>query len=232
MKEKRMKGTPESRRRKALRRSAAFLLTAAVLQITGLYGFFPTAGLRYGEESVNCGRTKVVAWRGGDAWNRLLLCGANDNALLIGESVFTCAGWMDGGVSAADCSAPGPFHAVISFAGGGMAAERRIDCRFLAFGRVDDPDIQTVEIRFRVRTGVQDGAPLYEDRYTFTSDRREWIQKDGRAYFLLERQPMPWDTGEAALVLTTAYDGEGKVVAASEGFQTDWREQGENVNFL
>jgi len=218
-----------TRKAKALRRTAVFLLVAALLQLTHLYEFFPASALWYAAEDVNCGRVRVIQrdWQvSGEGLGRLVYFGANDNALLMAKSQWNpLYGWMGMVKSAVDCSAPGPYHALVSLQASASAEEDRWQSvTAWAFGRVEDPVIQTIEVRFRVNTGARDGELLYEDRYVFSTSRESWMEKDGRDYFLLKMPDLSWSMEEVLSAQTIACDGAGNPVASCDEFYTDWTE--------
>lgn len=182
MREKR-KGRVETRRRKALRRTAVFLAALLAVSALHLYALFPMQGVRYAEETYHTGKTRAVArmlppkqLRLGPA---LIYLTENENAVLLSITRFyPLYGWMDGSGSALDCSDGAPIHVgVWNISRSGD--DWRENANYL-FGRIDDPAVSSLRIRL---CRLDNETQAYQTVWTVPVSEESWTERDGMRYF-------------------------------------------------
>ena len=186
------------RRRRGVRCAAAALALLILAQNflhTAL--LLPIQAVRLAEEQNGVRNTRVI-WR---HWEPELLNGtalfyltANNNAVLLTDAYLTVQGWRPGYSGLLDCTEDKPLHAgerIVTLDAGENAENRYYGAHLFFYGRVDDPAIETVEIRLQV-------PPDYETAEGETVDLGYLLltapifQKEGRRYFLLDyRAPSP-----------------------------------------
>ena len=165
-----------SRKRRALHRILTALLVLFLAnQVFHTAYFLPIQVLRAQEEMLGAGRATVIErqWepRAADARGTYTVYFAgNENVTLVkGVQLSFLQGWTGDLIRALDCSREAPLYV------GQFWKAYRDDCAVCyLFGRVDDPTIQTVTI--------SDGQQM------LTISREDFIEQDGRTYFLLRSQ--------------------------------------------
>lgn len=208
MRKKRM----HSRKRTALRRvllAAGALFLANHILLVGL--LFPIQALRRCEELEGTGRTAVLRrdWPGEIVGNRLIYLSENENAVMLSDLRLGLFGWGDYPSLALDCSEGGPI-----WCGWMSLAERKNPRLFYVFGRVDDPEITRVEASFQyVDWDVAGGET--RTVFSWASEEAEWMERDGRRYFLMRKYPVDWNYPNIQTV-AVGFDREGAEVARSE----------------
>lgn len=211
---KRKKKLP-TRRRRALRcAGAALVLLLLVQNLLHTALLLPIQAVRLKEAQTGVRGTRVVhrQWEPG-TYNGtgLFYLTANEEAVMLCDTVLTFRGWLPVYGALLDCGEDAPLHAAQRFLykvdhphDGG---ERQLrGTHYFFYGRVDDPDIETVEITLPEGSGLGEeplAAPLF--------------QKNGHRYFLLYRwapgeEWPPQETGRAA-----GKDCEGSTVAEKPG---------------
>lgn len=203
-----------SRRRRSLRRvliAAAAVLLVNRIFLVGL--LFPIQAVRHNEERMGTGRTEVIRreWDPGFRWDFLAYLTKNENAVMLSGARLTLYGWMDSFGVPLDCTKEAPIHGGIWFLNWGKWS------MIYVFGRVDDPDITKLHIQWTIE-GDEDS-----DMWT-VSKTGEWIEEDGRRYFLCA-----FGNANAAnyrLPQVVGYDKEGKEIARVE------LEQGASSTFV
>lgn len=170
-KEKRL----SSRKRRALRRvltAAAALFLANRIFLVGL--LFPIQAVRRCEERENTGRTAVVYrdWDPEIYKTGLVYLTENEKVTLLSAVRLSLYGWVEVYGVPLDCTEPAPIH------GGWWTLYRKGEpSRFYVFGRIDDPDIDRLNILWTIEG---DG----DSDMWVVSDSGEWMERDGRRYFL------------------------------------------------
>jgi len=113
---------------------------------------------------------------------------ASDNAVLLTDTYLTARGWQPRYSGFLDCTEDKPLHAgerIVTRDAGEDAENRYYGTHLFFYGRVDDPAIETVEIRLQA-------PPDYEAAEGETVDLGYLLltapifQKSGRRYFLLD----------------------------------------------
>ena len=177
-----------TRRRVALRRIA---IMAAVLFVIN---FFMHIGMLLPRQAIH-----EVEERNGTGWTRtvdrmwvpeihtfhLAYLTQSENVTLFSSAYLTVLGWMPAFSNALDCSEEAPIHA------GQSAMSRDEGEVWFFFGRVDDPEIERVELSLC--------AEEYDDRSYAQTGREvrritdvELLEQSGRRYFLV-KDGREWD---------------------------------------
>lgn len=187
-----------TRRRRGVRCAAAALVLLILAQNflhTAL--LLPIQAVRLAEEQNGVQDTRAVRRQ----WEPELFNGtalfyltANDNAVLLTDTYLTAQGWQPRYSGLLDCTEDKPLHAgerIVTLDAGEDAENRYYGTHLFFYGRVDDPAIETVEIRLQA-------PPDYETAEGETVDQGYLLltapifQKNGRRYFLLDyRAPSP-----------------------------------------
>ena len=190
------------RRRRGVRCAAAALALLILAQNflhTALLLPIQAVRLREGQDGVQ--DTRVVRRQ----WEPELLNGtalfyltANDNAVLLTDTDLTVRGWAPRQSGLLDCTEDKPLHAgerIVLLDAGEDAENRYYGACLFFYGRVDDPAIETVEIRLQM-------PPDYETAEGETVDMGYLLltasifEKNGRRYFLLDHR-VPFQSGTA-----------------------------------
>ncbi len=204
-----------SRRRRALRmavRAAVILFLVNHFLLTGL--LFPFQALRRHEERQGTGRTAVVRRdRAPEVhWSHLIYLTENENVTMLSGAYLTFLGWTDAFGMAVDCSKKdAPLY------GGWWSMSREEEpSLFYVFGRVDGPDIARLEVRV-LYEDWRDGEPIPREAFSWASGREDWMEKDGRYYFLFRRYPVDWGGYPSGFsVIAIGYNGEGNEIVRRE----------------
>lgn len=198
-----------SRRRRGLRR--LLIAAAAVFLVNRIFLIgllFPIQAIRQGEERQGTGRTAVICrdWTPEIYKTGLVYLTENENVTMLSGARLTLYGWMDNFGVPLDCSEEAPVH------GGWLSmARRQGGSLFYVFGRVDDPDIDLLQITVRHNDPRQPGG------FEWGLEREDLIEKDGQFYFLVKKYPVDWrayPSGFTAAVLGS--DKEGNILAQME----------------
>lgn len=206
-----------SRRRRTLRRvltAAAVIFLVNRIFMVGL--LFPIQAVRQSEEREGTGRTAVVCrdWAPDIDWSSLMYLTENENALLFSRAFLTPYGWMYGFGAAVDCWEPAPVH------GGWWGATQKDGGHVLyVFGRVDSPDIARLEVQLQYEDWHAGGER--RTALTWNSERADWMEKNGRSYFLFRTYPpFDWSSYESSVYpLALGYDQARNEIARVE---LDW----------
>ncbi len=200
-------------KRKALRRvliaAAALVLINHFLMI-GL--LFPFQALRRCEERAGTGRTSVVCRERAKeiGWSCLIYLTGNENATMLSNISLGPLGWGEGEGLVLDCSGDAPLH------GGWWSASREERFVLYVFGRVDDADIARLEVRLQYKDW--DAGGERRTALTWMSSREDWMEKEGRRYFLFRTYPpFDWSGYRSAFYLVAiGYDAGGEEIAYVE----------------
>ncbi len=195
-----------SRRGKALQRvliAAAALFLANRFLLVGL--LLPMQALRYCEEREGTGRTSVICrdWPQEAGWNQLVYLTENENATMLAGVKLNLFGWSGGLVSTLDCSVSAPLQ------GGWMSLPQEGSKRlFYVFGRVDDPAVARVEILLQYKEWESAGG-VRHTAFSWASGQEEWMEQDGRRYFLIRKYPVEWRHRSDIFAVAVGYDESG-----------------------
>lgn len=134
---------------------------------------FPIQAVRRCEERAGTGRTAVVCrdWDPSFRWNFVAYLTKSENAIMLSGARLTLYGWMGAFGAALDCTEEAPIHGGTWFLNWGKWST------IYVFGRVDDPDITELNIQWTIEG--DEGSEMW-----IASKTSEWIEEDGRRYFL------------------------------------------------
>ena len=204
-----------ARKGKALRRiltAAAALLLANHFLMVGF--LFPFQALRRCEEQTGSGWTAVVCrdWAREVRWDRFMYLTGNEEAVLFSEISLGPLGWSPGVGQVLDCTKGLPLYAgwrTTSEARG----ERGASILYI-FGRVDDPDIARLEVQAQYEEWKTVGGARHT-ALTWDSGREDWMERDGKWYFLFRTYPpFDWSSfGSCVYPLIIGYDEAGEEIA-------------------
>lgn len=164
-----------SRRRRTARRvliAAATLFLVNRVFLVGL--LFPIQAVRHCEERENTGRTNLVCreWAPEIYKTGLVYLTENEKVTMLSAVRLSFYGWMEIYGVPLDCTEEAPIH------GGWWTLYRKEEpSQFYVFGRIDDPDIDRLNILWTIEG---DG----DSDMWVVSDSGEWMERDGRRYFL------------------------------------------------
>ena len=203
-----------TRKRAALRRlvkAAAVLLVVNHVFLLGL--LLPRQAVHQTEERQGVGWTRVVAraWAPEVHKTHLIYLTENERATILSGTYLTVYGWMDAFGWALDCTTGAPFYA-------GEYSMRRSGAErssWYYYGRVDDPAIETVAISMQVEDW-ENGEPVRREVRRLTADRTDWLEKEGRRYFLFSLPEMEWSEDGPVKSVAIALDGAGREVSRLE----------------
>lgn len=193
-----------SRRRKALRRvliAAAVLFLVNRILLIGL--LFPIQAIRHNEELMGTGRTEVIRrdWDPSFHWDFMTYLTKSENVVMLSGARLTPYGWTNGFGRVVDCAEEAPIHAGTWFLNWGKWST------IYVFGRVDDPDIVELRIQWTIEGDEQ--SDMWE-----LSKTSEWIEEDGRRYFLCSYRNA--NAADYRVPQVVAYDQERNEVARVE----------------
>lgn len=201
-----------TRKRKALRRTAILLGMVVFLSAVGAYGFFPTQGWRYNEESYHTGRTHLVQriYETSLKATRTALFDLTENenvTMLQCIRWHPLVGWADGGAAVVDCGDDVPLYA-----GHYILSHHGEDGQLLfVFGRVDDLDIESVKISLQYCTYIQaENRESWTEDGSRTSEIGDWKDKDGHRYFVENFGLLKWEDDSGMKIILTTYDKSGQ----------------------
>lgn len=200
-----------NRRRQALGYLA--YLAAAVLFLNGVLHvglLLPIQAIREVEEREGV-RGQVVTRFREPAVHRtgLVYLTENGDMVLLGYTYLSFLGWWPGFGWALDCTGGEPLHAA-----GNSSARDGGESVWHFYGRVDGPEIETVEISLRVLAGFdrERGEELYEERQVLTAGREDWVEREGRHFFLLRYRVEDWPENQSIHAFAVGRDAAGAVV--------------------
>lgn len=199
-----------SRKRKALRRIAVMAVVVFCVNFFMHIGLlFPIQAIWQLQERGGTGWTKVVTrdWAPELHKTHLVYLTENENATLLGDCYLTLYGWMAGFGSTLDCTEEAPLYAGASY------MSRDGERVWYVFGRVDDPEIETLTISLQadVYSELSQACDRREVRRLTTSDL---LEKEDRRYFLV-RDDGTWDYERdySPRPVVIGYDSAGREVA-------------------
>lgn len=202
-----------SRRRSALR-AVAITLTVMLLinHIMHIGLLFPIQAIWQLEERAGITHARVVerSWTPEIHKTHIAYLTENDEATMFGSCHLTLYGWMAAFEVTLDCSEEAPLYAGHSY------MYRDENRAWYIFGRVDDPEIQRVEI------SLQSDEWDNETQTYFCEEVRritevELEEQSGRRYFLV-KDGGQWDSNEYSSPKTVVlgYDSGGNEVVRLE----------------
>lgn len=216
MKKEKKKGPVKllSRRRLAVRRiliAAAVYVLITHLTVVGV--LFPRQGLYVNEELMGAGHGRVVArdWTPEFYWNMLVYLSENENATMLSGTRLTYLGWMDAFGVPVDCSKEQPVY------GGYWYLSRSEKNRRMLyfFGRVDDPEITAVEVQAQYEV-YEDGKARRMMAFSAYTPQDEWMEKEGRRYFLIRSWPLEWPYESSMYPVLIGYGENGTEITRME----------------
>ena len=198
-----------TRRRAALRRIA---IMAAVLFVVNFFMniglLLPRQAIHEVEERSGTGWTRTVdrIWNPEIYKTHLVYLTQNQNVTLFSSAYLTYLGWMPGFGNALDCSREEPLYAGMSM----MSRDENSVWYF--FGRVDDPEIQRIEIVMY--------AEEYDSQSYAVNGREvrritdvELQEQNGRRYFLVKDSgDWDYDRDNRPRPLVVGYNGAGEEI--------------------
>lgn len=181
-----------------------FLLVGLVLPIQAVRRF---------EEREGAGRTRVVCrdWAPEVHWSHLNYLSGNENVTMLSGAYLHVYGWTDAFGSVVDCSEPAPLH-------GGWCSQTANDelSLYYVFGRIDDPEIVDLQIQAQYEDW-ESGEAVRRTAFAWGSPREDWLEKDGRRYFLFRKYPLDWGAYPSPIYpVAIGYDAAGNEVARRE----------------
>lgn len=209
MRSKKARTPLPTRRRRALRNLAAAALTVFLVNSLLHIGLLlPIQAIREVEEREGTrGRVVKRIWEPAVFKTGLFYLTENEDMVFLGSTHFSVLGWAPGFGWAVDCTEDAPLHAAHATSG----RDGREVWHF--YGRVDDPAIETVEVSLRAITGFDPkGVPVYEERVRLTAPREDWLEKEGRRYFLLRCLLEDWPEDSGVYAFAQGLNGQGQVL--------------------
>jgi len=214
-----------TRRRLALKRiliAAAALFFVNHVMLIGL--LLPIQAIRQGEElnGVRHGSVVKRVWDPEIKKTFLSYLTETADSVTLASANWTLYGWVSAFSLSLDCTTGAPLYAGER----GMSSDS--GSAHYYFGRIDDPEIETVAISFRYETLDQEtGRPVWREGLRREIPREDWLEHRGRQYFLLrtaltEEWPLAEEHPHAFAV---GLDRTGRTVA---DFQID---QGEYASY-
>lgn len=191
---RRKKRLPTRRRRAARCAAAALILLILAQNFLHTAYLLPIQAVRSMEEKQGLQGSQVVRrqWKPEVyGWSSLFYLTAGGRAVSLTGVSLTARGWRPTHTGLLDCAEDKPLHAgeeIVMLDAGEDAENRYYGAHLFFYGRVDDPVIETVEIRLQV-------GPDYEAAEGETVDVGYYLllnapifEKDGRRYFLLDHR--------------------------------------------
>lgn len=215
MKKAKEKTPLPSRRRRALKHLAIALAVMLVVnQATCMGLLLPIQALWKVEEREGV-RGRIVTCRWDPRIHRtdLFFLTENEDMVFLGNTYLTILGWNPGFGWAVDCTEDRPLHA-----GEDASSREGFGTVWYFYGRVDDPAIETVEISLRAITGWDEARQknVYTEHSRLTARREDFLEKEGRRYFLLDCRLEDWPEDSGVHAFALGLDGSGKVVTERE----------------
>lgn len=191
---RRRKRLPTRRRRAARCAAAALVLLILAQNFLHTAYLLPIQAVRLMEEKQGLQGSQVVRrqWEPEVyGWSSLFYLTAGGRAVSLTGVSLTARGWWPTHTGLLDCAEDKPLHAgeeIVMLDTGEDAENRYYGTHLFFYGRVDDPAIETVEIRLQV-------PPDYEAAEGETVDVGYYLllnapifEKEGRRYFLLDHR--------------------------------------------
>lgn len=152
-----------------------FLHTAYLLPIQAVRSMEEKQGLQGSQVVRRQWKPEVYGW------SSLFYLTAGGRAVSLTGVSLTARGWRPTHTGLLDCAEDKPLHA------GEDAENRYYGTHLFFYGRVDDPAIETVEIRLQVPPGYEaaEGETVDAGYLLLTAPI---FEKDGRRYFLLDHR--------------------------------------------
>lgn len=102
----------------------------------------------------------------------------NEKAVMLAGTYLTVYGWVDAFSTALDCTTGEPLHAAMD------SLHRDGNDVYYLYGRIDDPEIECVEISL-CHPVYEKEETAYEEVLRLSAPRKDWIEQDGRQFFVL-----------------------------------------------
>lgn len=183
----------ETRKHKALRRTAILIFLLAYMTVADGYKVLPFQAVRYTEETYNLERTEVVSRllppREMKLFPAMFYLSGNENALLLSGARFHLLyGWLDIGGTPLDCSKKAPIHVGAWLTNRWKGDQETAPRAEYLFGRVNDPAAAEVRVRLCWKEYVNDQPEYYTDQ-VITISAADMQKKDGARYFAVPFAP-------------------------------------------
>ena len=202
-----------TRRRAALRHIALCLTLMLLIQhVMHLGLLLPIQTVRQQEERAGIRHTRVVErrWTPEVQRTNLAFLTENDQATLFSSCHLTLYGWMANFHVAVDCTGEEPLYGGFAFQYGD---EERA---WYGFGRVDDPEIQRVELSLQSQMWDSAAQSYYMEEVRRLTDI-PLEEQSGRRYFLV-KDSGEWDSEKYSTpqVVVIGYDSHGNELFRTE----------------
>lgn len=201
-----------TRRKRALKYLAIAAAAVLAVNCTLHVGYLlPIQALRAVEEREGVhGRIVTRLWEPEVHKTGLFYLMENEDMVLLGNTYLSLLGWNPGFGWALDCTGGAPLHAAET-----ASCREGGETVWHFYGRVDSPEIETVEISLRSVEGYDEerGENLYEERQTLCAGRGEFLEKEGRQFFLLRCRLEDWPEHSGVNAFALGRNAEGETVA-------------------
>lgn len=187
-----------TRKQTALRRIAVMVAVLFVINFFMHIGLLiPRQAIHEVEERNGTGWTRTVdrMWAPEIHTSHLVYLNQNENVTMFSSAYLTIVGWMPGFGNVLDCRGGEPLYAGFT-----MMHRDEKETWFL-YGRVDDPEIERVEIELRAEE-YDSNSYAVDGREVRRITDVELQEQDGRRYFLVkdggawdydrDNRPRPW----------------------------------------
>ena len=188
---RKQKRLPTRRRRAARCAAAALVLLILAQNFLHTAYLLPIQAVRPVEEQQNLQGTRIVRrqWEPEvHGWSSLFYLTASDSAMFLTGASLTARGWQPTHAGLLDCTGDRALHAaesqILQYSGPDAEPPRYGDAYYFFYGRVDDPAIETVELRLQVDAGYE-GTSEETVSLGYIHLTAPIFEKDGVRYFLL-----------------------------------------------
>lgn len=205
------KGKPVLTRRRSALRAAAITLTVMVFMVHVMHLglIFPVQTVWQLEERAGIEHTRVVDRSRTPEIQKtnIAFLSENDEATMFSSCHLTIYGWMANFHVALDCTTDEPLYAGVSY----MSRDENRAWYF--FGRVDDPEIERVEISLQSRKWNNETQAYFNEEIRRIEDV-ELQNQSGHRYFLV-KDDGAWDSEKDfnPKPVAIGYDSAGNEVA-------------------
>lgn len=208
-----------TRKQKAIRRTVILIAMIFFASATGLYGFTPTQGRQYSEESYHTGATQLVQRFHEPSIKATKLAlfdlTANEKVTMLNcVRWHPLVGWMDSSAAVIDCSSDAPLYGGTFYLSGSDP-----ETLLLIFGRVKDQRVVSIKISLQKQSGQIEGRDIWTEYDTRTSVAQNWVEKDGARYFVESIDLKQEDSNSPMRIMIVAYDESGVELASVDASQ-------------
>jgi len=210
---RRNKRTPMlTRKRSALKHLAVALIIMILMNHFMLIGLLlPRQAYHKLEERAGVGWTRVVSrdWEPELYLTHISYLSGSEDATVFGSVNLTMYGWFPQFVTALDCTKDAPLYS------GYNLMYRDDEKVWYFFGRVDDPDIETVAVSL-CKEEYDSMSHAYVGEEVRRLTQEELLEKDGRRYFMLKDTFWQEENRTRYCPVVIGYDGAGNEVTRME----------------